>query len=615
MMLVKAPEFLSTITLLLLFAPLVAAGSHYQFANKCHKKLLDFMTVSALTITFGLSSYILWGFLLQHWPIFTSNLYCWGQIAKANIYCGLLLDPLTAILLTMVSSIALIVHIYSISYMATEPRYSDFFSYLLFFTFAMLFLVIANNFLQLFFAWELVGVASYLLIGFWHTKNLATTASFKALLINRIGDVGLLLGILWLFSYCHTFNYQEIFLILAKNNNLPTLPITAISLLLLIGAISKSAQIPLHTWLPDSMAGPVPVSALIHAATMVAAGVFMLARIMPVLIYSPITITTMIWLGSITYVVMGLKALVQYELKQILAYATISQLGLMFVALGVTATKVAITHLVNHAFIKALLFLAIGIIIVIYHKQQDLKIMGQMRNRIPLLYYVLLIASLAAIGVPGFAGYFTKEAILIASKNINVNLYYLLECGTFITSLYIMRMFMVIFYGRKSKVAILLDNKILKSWLIKISLIALTIPIVMLGWFNDEVWLTIFYAGKSLTFWLSMMALVISYVYYQKNNIVPKLVQKYLILLPSKLIFKNWGDLLNGSIIFASKMLAKFCWQLIEQLAIEQLIVQGSAIIIHKTSLMIRKLQSGYLIHYLVIMFFGLLILWYTLVI
>ena len=476
---------LKIIIIALLIIPLITSSISIVGNRVLSRNIINTIIVFLFTVACILSSYILIGFINNKFNLLEFNIYIWGTVNGKALQFGILLDELNALLLAIVSYISFAVHIYSISYMKNDNSYYRFFSYISFFTFAMFVLVISNNFLQLFFAWEMVGLASYILIGFWFTSNNATRASFKALLINRISDVAFLVAILMIFYYFDSLNYIEIFseshkgLLIKEITIFPNLScpvINIICILLLIGALGKSAQLPFCSWLPDSMAGPVPVSALIHAATMVAAGIFMIARLSPLFELSKVSLNIMLIIGVITCVSMGLVAVVLYDLKRILAYSTISQLGLMLAALGASSYSASIFHLTIHAFFKALLFLGAGVVITSFNQQQDFRKfhgfnickiininkifhdksffrLNIAERQILFIYIIMLVASLAAVGFPGISGFYSKELIfttiknsIIENNNINNSLYYLLLFSIFVTSLYTFRMFFMVFY-------------------------------------------------------------------------------------------------------------------------------------------------------------------------
>ena len=399
-------------------SPLLGALLAGFFGRQIGRSGAHTVTILGVTVSLLASLIVFRDVLDGH--VFNGAVYTWALVGNVNFEVGFLIDRLSALMMIVVTSVSLMVHIYTIGYMKEDPGYQRFFSYISLFTFAMLMLVMSNNFLQLFFGWEAVGVVSYLLIGFWYKKESAIYANLKAFLVNRVGDFGFLLGIALVLHYAGSLDYAAVF---AQNENLATQQIelfngvgwslvTVICICLFVGAMGKSAQFPLHVWLPDSMEGPTPISALIHAATMVTAGIFMVARMSPLFEYSEAALSFVLIIGSITALFMGLLGLVQNDIKRVVAYSTLSQLGYMTVALGVSAYSAAMFHLMTHAFFKALLFLAAGSVIIGMHHQQDMKYMGGLRRKMPITWLVSLIGSLALIGFPFLSGFYSKDSII-----------------------------------------------------------------------------------------------------------------------------------------------------------------------------------------------------------
>ena len=389
---------------------------------------------------------------------FDGAVYTWSLIGQTKLEIGFLIDPLSAMMMVVVTSVSLMVHIYTIGYMADDPGYQRFFSYISLFTFSMLMLVMSNNMVQLFFGWEAVGLVSYLLIGFWYTRPTAIFANMKAFLINRVGDFGFVLGIGLLFAYAGTMHYGEVFAQADKLAGM-TLPgsdwmlLTVACICLFIGAMGKSAQVPLHAWLPDSMEGPTPISALIHAATMVTAGIFMVARFSPLFELSDTALSFIIVIGAIGALFLGILGIIQNDIKRVIAYSTLSQLGYMTVALGASAYSVAIFHLMTHAFFKALLFLGAGSVIIGMHHDQDIRNMGGLRKYMPITWITFLLGTLALVGTPFFSGFYSKENIIEAAGQANVwgasFAYYAVLIGVFVTSLYSFRVYFLVFHGKE----------------------------------------------------------------------------------------------------------------------------------------------------------------------
>ena len=397
---------------------------------------------------------------VQAGHLFNGSVYTWLTSGEATFQVGFLIDSLTALMMLVVTFVSLMVHIYTIGYMQDDPGYQRFFSYISLFTFSMLMLVMANNFMQLFFGWEAVGLVSYLLIGFWYDRPTAIYANLKAFLVNRVGDFGFLLGIALVLMVFGTLQYDAVFATAASHANdmapIPGMPVnllSAICILLFIGAMGKSAQFPLHVWLPDSMEGPTPISALIHAATMVTAGIFMVARMSPLFELSETALSFVMIIGAITALFMGFLGMIQNDIKRVIAYSTLSQLGYMTVALGASAYSVAIFHLMTHAFFKALLFLAAGSVIIAMHHDQDIRNMGGLKKYMPITWITFLIGSLALIGTPFFSGFYSKDSIIEAVELSHLPgaslAYYAVTAGVFITAFYTFRMYFLVFHGEE----------------------------------------------------------------------------------------------------------------------------------------------------------------------
>src|SRR5690625_3352837 len=503
--------------LIIAFAPLVTALLAGMFGtgflgNFICKKAAHSLTILGVLISFIGSVMV----LLQtvDGMTFDGAVYTWSVIGGVQWQIGFLIDNLTAIMMVVVTSVSLMVHIYTMGYMADDPGYQRFFSYISLFTFSMLMLVMSNNMMQLFFGWEAVGLVSYLLIGFWFKRPTAIFANMKAFLINRVGDFGFILGIGLLFAYTGSLNYVDVF---GKADEIATmsLPGTSWQLLtveciaLFVGAMGKSAQVPLHTWLPDSMEGPTPISALIHAATMVTAGIFMVARFSPVFEHSATALSLMIVVGAIGALFLGILGIIQNDIKRVVAYSTLSQLGYMTVALGASAYSAAIFHLMTHAFFKALLFLGAGSVIIGMHHDQDIRNMGGIRKYMPITWITFLIGTLALVGTPFFSGYYSKEHIIEAAGAANVwganFAYYATLIGVFVTSLYSFRLYFLVFHG-KPRFPVnggaaatgggdhAMDGPPKESpWVVTLPLVLLAIPSVIAGaWFVDPLLLGCF---------------------------------------------------------------------------------------------------------------------------
>src|SRR6478672_6476048 len=459
-----AGQLNSNLLLAVPLAPLVGSAIAGLFGtkflgNKIGRSASHSVTILGVLVAFILSVQTLMAVL--DGASFNGTIYNWMTVGDLKLEIGFLVDSLTAMMMCVVTFVSLMVHIYTIGYMQEDPGYNRFFSYISLFTFSMLMLVMSNNFLQLFFGWEAVGLVSYLLIGFWYTRPTAIFANMKAFLVNRVGDFGFILGIGLLLAYAGTMNYQEVF---AKREALAAMSVaatgwpllTAACICLFIGAMGKSAQFPLHVWLPDSMEGPTPISALIHAATMVTAGIFMVSRMSPLFELSDTALSFVLVIGSITALFMGFLGIIQNDIKRVVAYSTLSQLGYMTVALGSSAYQVAVFHLMTHAFFKALLFLGAGAVIISMHHDQDIRNMGGLRKYLPITWITSLLGSLALIGTPFFSGFYSKDSIIeavAAAKHAGMAgagfAYIAVVAGVFITAFYSFRMYFLVFHGEE----------------------------------------------------------------------------------------------------------------------------------------------------------------------
>ncbi|MDQ3287466.1 MAG: NADH-quinone oxidoreductase subunit L [Pseudomonadota bacterium] len=453
-----------SILLTIVLAPLFGALAAGLFGRQIGRAGSHVVTIAGVGLSFAMSAYVLWQLVGQGAAPFNENVYTWFQVGGIEAHVGFMVDKLTAMMMVVVTFVALLVHIYTIGYMAEDPGYQRFFSYISLFTFSMLMLVMSNNFLQLFFGWEAVGLVSYLLIGFWFKKPTAVFANLKAFLVNRVGDFGFLLGIAAVLLMFGTLDYATVFanatsisgttmeLIPGYEWSVPTV----ICILLFIGAMGKSAQVPLHVWLPDSMEGPTPISALIHAATMVTAGIFMVARMSPLFELSPTALDFVLFIGATTALFTGLIGIVQNDIKRVVAYSTLSQLGYMTVALGVSAYSAAVYHLMTHAFFKALLFLAAGSVIIGMHHEQDMRKMGGLRKYMPITYWTSLLGTLALVGTPFFSGFYSKDTIIeaagVAAERggwIAHYAHWAVLLGAFVTAFYSFRLLYMTFHGEE----------------------------------------------------------------------------------------------------------------------------------------------------------------------
>ena len=637
-------------------------GNHFS-RTTCHR-----IAILGVAIACGLSIYVLTQVIAG--ARFNGNIYEWMRFGDELILpIGFLIDPLSAMMMVVVTFVSLMVHIYTIGYMHEDEGYNRFFSYISLFTFAMLMLVMSNNFLQLFFGWEAVGLVSYLLIGFWYTKPTAIFANMKAFLVNRVGDFGFILGIGLIFANTGTLDYQSAFG-QVENIAAQTLPgttwglMTVTCICLFIGAMGKSAQFPLHVWLPDSMEGPTPISALIHAATMVTAGIFMVSRMSPFFELSDTALSFILIIGSITALFMGFLGIVQTDIKRVVAYSTLSQLGYMTVALGVSAYPVAIFHLMTHAFFKALLFLGAGSVIMGMHHDQDMRNMGGLRKYMPITWITSLIGSLALIGTPFFSGFYSKDSIIEAVAESHIYgsgfAYFAVMVGVFVTAFYSFRMYFLVFHGKERFGQAHADHhhdhgeehhglapgqKPHESpWVVTLPLILLAIPSVFIGYLTIEPMLFGgFFDGSiaidlnehpameelesafhgafnmaihSLTspvLWLAVGGVVTAAIFYLvKPEIPAKLAQ---IFAPLKKVLDNkyYLDDLNQAVFGrGAQIIGNGFWKGGDQAAIDGFIVNGSAKVVDWLSKLVRHFQSGYLYHYAFAMIIGVvgLIAW-----
>ena len=486
------------LSLIIVLAPLAGALIAGLFGRRIGRTGAHWVTIAGVGLSFLLSLVIFKQVIFDEAASMSIDVYRWIALEGLDFKIGFLIDPLTVTMMLVVTFVSLMVHIYTIGYMHDDPGYQRFFSYISLFTFSMLMLVMANNFLQLFFGWEAVGLVSYLLIGFWYTRESAIHANLKAFLVNRVGDFGFLLGIAAVLAVFGSLDYQAVFAqvpnvsgqTIAIADGLEWPAMTVICLLLFVGAMAKSAQIPLHVWLPDSMEGPTPISALIHAATMVTAGIFMVARMSPLFEFSDVALSVILVIGALTAFFMGLVGIVQNDIKRVVAYSTLSQLGYMTVALGASAYSIAIFHLFTHAFFKALLFLAAGSVIVALHHEQDMRRMGGLRERMPITYWTALIGTLALVGFPGFSGFFSKDAIIEAVHYSHLPgagfAYVLVTAGVFVTAFYSFRLLFLTFHGESRASEEVLSHAKESPAVITVPLILLAVPSVFAGLFIGQ---------------------------------------------------------------------------------------------------------------------------------
>jgi len=553
-------------------------------------------------------------------------------------------------MMVVVTSVSLMVHVYTIGYMHDDPGYQRFFSYISLFTFAMLMLVMSNNFLQLFFAWEAVGVVSYLLIGFWFKRESAILANLKAFLVNRVGDLGFLLGIATLVMFTGSLDYYQVFghaerlsgesIQVFSGTSWSVLSLACICLF--VGAMAKSAQVPLHVWLPDSMEGPTPISALIHAATMVTAGIFMVARMSPLFEYSQTALSVVLVIGGTTAFFTGLLGVVQQDIKRVIAYSTLSQLGYMTVALGASAYAAGIFHLATHAFFKALLFLAAGSVIIALHHEQDIRRMGGLRKYMPITYWTSLIGTLALVGFPGFSGFFSKDALIeavhLSSTPGASYAYWCVLLGVFITALYSFRVFFVVFHGEERFDPHVREHLRESPAVVTLPLIALAIPSVCIGWltvgpvlfgeffsdsllvlenqdvihelgaeFHGPMAFVMHGMSQSIAVYLALAGGLVAWFFYLHRPELAEQAQQRLAPLHRILVNKYYFDWFNENVLArTARNVAGSLWRVGDELVIDGVVINGSAKTVALISSVVRTVQSGYLYHYAFAMFIGL---------
>jgi NADH-quinone oxidoreductase subunit L len=596
--------------LLVPLAPLFGAIMAGLFGRALGRAGAHTVTILGVLVSFLASCWIFADVLQGN--TFNGSVYTWLTSGGVRLEIGFLIDPLTALMMVVVTFVSLMVHVYTIGYMAEDPGYQRFFSYISLFTFSMLMLVMANNFLQLFFGWEAVGLVSYLLIGFWYTRPTAIHANLKAFLVNRVGDFGFLLGIGLVLAHFGSLDYAQVF------EQAPALaaPMTLICILLFVGAMGKSAQFPLHVWLPDSMEGPTPISALIHAATMVTAGIFMVARMAPLYELSPTARSVVLVIGAITALAMGLVALTQFDIKRVVAYSTLSQLGYMTVALGASAYSAAIFHLMTHAFFKAVLFLGAGSVIIALHHQQDMRRMGGLQRFMPVTYWTFFLAAVSSAGIPGFAGFFSKDAIIAAAGQATIPgagfAYACVLACVFVTATYTFRMLFMAFHGLPRFDAAHPPHE--SPAVVTVPLVLLAIPSVLAGWLIgyfvevESTWAFFVHGFVSAPFWLALAGIVTAYVLYRLRPDLPKRIAMRLGPIYAVVERKYGFDELYAWLFAAgARVVGTGLWKAGDQTVIDGLAVNGSARVVGWVSGMVRLLQTGILNTYAFLMLFGIL--------
>ena len=662
--------------LLVPLAPLLGSAIAGLLGWAIGRTLSHVVTIAGVAISCWASWLVFQDVQAGH--VFNGTVYTWLTTGDIRLEVGFLIDSLTAMMMLVVTFVSLMVHIYTIGYMQEDPGYQRFFSYISLFTFSMLMLVMANNFMQLFFGWEAVGLVSYLLIGFWYTRPTATYANLKAFLVNRVGDFGFLLGIGMVLAYFGTLDYASVFAQAPAmaSQTVSIIPgqdwslITVICILLFIGAMGKSAQFPLHVWLPDSMEGPTPISALIHAATMVTAGIFMVARMSPVFELSQTALSFVMVIGAITALFMGFLGIIQNDIKRVVAYSTLSQLGYMTVALGASAYSVAVFHLMTHAFFKALLFLAAGSVIMGMHHDQDIRNMGGLRKYMPITWITSLVGSLALIGTPFLSGFYSKDSIIEA---VHVAMehgvacssfaYFAVVAGVFVTAFYSFRMYFLVFHGKERFETHAHHNHHddehehdehghhggvphESPWVITVPLILLAIPSLAVGYFAIEPMLFgDFFKGAiyinpelhpameelrnefhgasamavhsltSLPLWLAISGVALAWFFYMKRPDIPAAIKQRFIVIYNILDNKYGFDTFNEWFFAGgARALGGIFWRIGDVKIIDGFFVNGTAHLIGWFSTVIRKWQSGYIYHYAFAMIIGVfaLVTWFV---
>lgn len=651
----------SLITIALLIVLLPLAGSlvagligRYLGRTASHR-----LVIGLIAAAFFLSLVIFKTMVIDAQPAIDHVFYTWANAGMAHFDIGFLIDRLSATMLVIVLFVSLMVHIYTIGYMAEDPGYQRFFSYVSLFTFAMLVLVLSDNFLLLFFGWEGVGLVSYLLIGFWFEREAAVAGSLKAFLVNRVGDFGFILAIAAVLFYFNTINYheviQQISLISDKTMEIipghPVAVVTVICALLFIGAMGKSAQVPLHVWLPESMEGPTPISALIHAATMVTAGIYMVARTSALFELATPILSFILVIGGTTALFMGFLAVTQFDIKRVIAYSTLSQLGYMAVALGASAYDAAIFHLMTHAFFKALLFLAAGSVIIALHHEQDMRHMGQLAKRLPITYITFLLGTLALCAIPPFSGFYSKDTIIEAVHLSTIpGAHYAFACvliSAFVTPLYMFRALFLTFH-MSDRTSPELKGHIEESpWVVWLPLVLLAIPSVIVGYYLIEPMLyapttilanTIFvapehnvmavlreefhgpammalHAGTTITFWLSIAGIVTAWLfvamYPQWSNMLKQRFSWIYAILVNKYGFDEFN---NVVFVSGTKEVGATLYDVSDKKIIDHVCVDGSGRAVRRFASFARLMQTGYIYHYALAMVLGLLVflVWYV---
>lgn len=644
---------IQTLSIILVLAPLVGCLIAGLLRKQVGRVGAHTATIAGVAIAFAISLYFLKIVIFDGQGPFNFTVYHWVISGSFEFNVGFLIDHLSVLMLVTVTFVSLLVHLYSIGYMADDPGYQRFFSYISLFTFAMLMLVLANNFMQLFFGWEGVGVASYLLIGFWFKKDSANVGSLKAFLVNRVGDFGFILGISAILTYFGSVDYQQVFAMAPSfaDTSISIFPgshwslLTVICILLLIGAMGKSAQVPLHVWLPESMEGPTPISALIHAATMVTAGVYMISRMSPLFEFSTTALSVVLVIGATGALFTGILGVVQHDIKRVVAYSTLSQLGYMVAALGASAYAAGLFHLFTHAAFKALLFLGAGSVIIAMHHEQDMRKMGGLRRYMPITYVTFLIGCLALAAIPPFAGFYSKDAIIEAVGLSNIPgagyAYFAVVVGAFVTALYTFRAFFLTFHTQERMDGHTRAHLKESPWVVWLPLVCLAIPSVLIGFMmirsilftpdgllgnsvtvfaDHDVLATLghefhgagammLHAVQTLPFWLSILGIFTAWLCYVKCPHIPGKMAKNFSGLHNILLRKYGFDEFNEAVFSkGTRRLGNFFANVTDAKFIDGFLVNGSGRGVQRISAWLRRTQTGYLYHYAFSMVIGLLV-------
>ena len=659
---------MQSIYLLIPLLPLLAAAIVGLANHALPRWCAHVLTIAGVAGSFALSVMVFLDVLQGH--TYNGTVYTWLVSGNVSFEVGFLIDQLSATMMLVVTFVSLMVHIYTIGYMHEDAGYRRFFSYISLFTFSMLMLVMSNNFMQLFFGWEAVGLVSYLLIGFWFTRPSAIYANLKAFLVNRVGDFGFLLGIGMVLYFMGSLDYATVFerAPALADSTVSVIPhqhwslLTMTCLLLFVGAMGKSAQVPLHVWLPDSMEGPTPISALIHAATMVTAGIFMVARMSPLFELSDVALSTVMVIGAITALFMGFLGIIQNDIKRVVAYSTLSQLGYMTVALGASAYSVAMFHLMTHAFFKALLFLGAGSVIMGMHHDQDIRHMGGLRKYMKITWLTSLIGSLALIGTPFLSGFYSKDSIIEAVKLSHLSgsgfAYFAVLAGVFVTAFYSFRMYFLVFHGKERWRDLHHDahghddhdehhglapdqNPHEQPWVVTLPLVLLAIPSLAIGyltiqpmlfgdWFAQVIYINqeahpvmhhlaedfhgasamAIHALTSLPFILALSGVFCAWLFYMQMPHIPAAIHQRCRPLVAILENKYGFDSFNEKFFAAgSRLLGGKLWQTGDVTVIDGWLVNGSARLVGLLSGVVRRLQSGLIYHYAFAMIIGVFLL------